>query len=132
MWSEKRKKNIFPNLLFSKFFLIFCIVLFLFILFALAKSTIRTQKVDMETTDLQKEIKQLENQNQELGQLIDYLKSDTFIEQEAKLKLGLKNPDEYLVVIPKQELGPETKTEVNNQQLTNPSKWWLYFFGNIK
>ncbi|MBN1325731.1 septum formation initiator family protein [Candidatus Falkowbacteria bacterium] len=129
MWENKRKKSIFPDLLFSKFFLIFCVVIFLAVLFYLAKGTIRTYKINTEITDLEREISHLENQNEGLAQLINYLKSDTFIEQEAKLKLGLKKPGENLVVIPQINEAQNNSDKIVEEQ-KNPAKWWAYFFNN--
>lgn len=128
MWQNRRKKSIFPDLLFSKFFLIFCVIIFLIVLFYLAKSTVRSYKVNSEIADLQNDIIHLEKQNEDLGQLISYLKSDTFIEQEAKLKLGLKKPGENLVVIPGQADLESNNKEIQNIPETNPARWWAYFF----
>lgn len=128
MWQNRRKKSIFPDLLFSKFFLIFCVIIFLVVLFYLAKSTVRSYKVNSEIADLQNDIIHLEKQNEDLGQLISYLKSDTFIEQEAKLKLGLKKPGENLVVIPGQTDSGNNDKEIQNIPQTNPARWWAYFF----
>jgi len=128
---RERRKKILPDLIFSKFFLIFCIVLFLFILFNLAKGTIKNFKVDSEIKDLKNEVSNLERQNQEYSQLINYFKSENFIEQEAKLKLGLKKEGENLVVIPQNESGTSIEnSSKDNDQLSNPRKWWIYFFGS--
>ncbi len=128
MSSRRNKKSILPDLIFSKFFLIFCVILFFTVLFALAKGTIRSYKVSSDIQELQDEIDQLERQNQEFEQLVDYLKSETFVEQEAKLKLGYKKSGENLVIIPQEELSEETKEENEYQELSNPAKWWAYFF----
>ena len=127
--TRRDTKAILPDLIFSKFFLVFCVFLFLVILFGLAKGTIKNYKVDTEIENLQDEINNLERQNQELGQLIDYLKSDAFVEQEAKLKFGYKKSGETLVVIPNQEV-QETADAIIPipEELANPYKWWLYFF----
>jgi len=125
---ERRKRQFLPDLFYSKFFLFFCVAIFFAILFGVAKGTIKNYKVDSEVQDLQKEISNLERQNQEFNQLISYLKSENFIEQEAKLKLGLKKSGENLVVIPQAETVNQTEEENRNQQLSNPAKWWAYFF----
>ncbi len=128
--SLRGKRNlIFPDLIFSKFFLVFCVVIFLVVLFALGKGTIKNYKVNSEIQELQDEISQLESQNQDFSQLITYFKSDAFIEQEAKLKLGFKNPGENLVVIPQGEINEETQNVVDLEATANnPAKWWAYFF----
>jgi len=128
MRERRKNKLILPDLIFSKFFLIFCVALFLAILFGLANGTIKNYKVDTEIQDLQNEIKALEGQNQEFDQLINYLKSESFIEQEAKLKLGLKKPGENMVVIPQTDTGNNSNGDEKNEQLSNPTKWWIYFF----
>ncbi len=128
MWQNRRKKSLFPDLLFSKFFLIFCVVIFLVVLFYLAQGTVKSYKVNSEIADLENEIIHSDKQNQDLGQLISYLKSDAFIEQEAKLKLGLKKPGENLVVIPQSDSAQTENNVVANKETTNLAKWWGYFF----
>jgi cell division protein FtsB len=125
---ERNTKKTLPDLIFSKFFVVFCLFIFIFIIFSLAKGTIKNYKVNSEIEQLRKEIVQLDKQNQEFGQLINYLNSDTFIEQEAKLKLGLKKEGENLVIIPEKELNVEKKAAMQEQNLSNPARWWSYFF----
>ncbi len=126
---ERRKnKQIFSNLIFSKFFLIFCLVVFFVILFGLAKGTIKNYQVNSEIKDLEGQIQSLTKQNQSFSQLIEFLKSDAYIEQEAKLKLGLKKSGEYLVVIPGLESSAPAKSSNEDENLSNPLKWWKYFF----
>jgi cell division protein FtsB len=126
---ERRQKHIFPDLIFSKFFVVFCLFVFIFILFGLAKGTLKSHKVNAEVDQLQTEINRLEAQNQDFDQLVKYLNTDTFIEQEAKLKLGLKKANENLVIIPDSEI--PVKGAVNSEDIenkSNPAKWWAYFF----
>jgi cell division protein FtsB len=128
MKSRRSSKSILPDLIFSKFFLIFFVIIFIAVLFGLAKGTVKNHLVNNEMSDLEKDIIQLEKENQEFAQLINYLKTDSFIEQEAKLKLGYKKEGENLIIIPNGEFNPE---EVNNEtkdKTSNPSKWWAYFF----
>ncbi len=126
---REKRKLILPDLIFSKFFLIFCVILFVIVLFAFAKGTVKSYKVDSEIQELQEEIGQLERQNQDFSQLVTYLKSDAFVEQEAKLKLGFKKPGENLVVIPQEEIKVEEE-KLDDSEITqnNPAKWWAYFF----
>jgi len=127
MWGRK-KKSFFTDLIFSKFFLILGVILFLSVLFVLAKGTIKNYQVDSNIKDLQNQISHLEGQNQEFSQLLDYLKSDTFVEQEAKLKLGYKKPGENLVIIPQDQLVNAPASENNKIETFNPARWWNYFF----
>ncbi len=129
MSARRNKKNILPDLIFSKFSLILFVILFITILFGLAKGTIKNHKVNSEVSELQEDITQLETQNQEFAQMIEYLKTDSFIEQEAKLKLGYKKPGENLVIIPQEQIDEEVIGNNNNyKKMSNPAKWWIYFF----
>lgn len=125
---RRDKKKIIPDLIFSKFFLVFCVFIFFVVLLSLARGTIRSYKVDSEITDLQVEINNLDYKNQELGQLITYLKSDTFIEQEAKLNMGYQRPGEKLVIITDQDMPVKSEIKPVNVNTSNPLKWWQYFF----
>jgi cell division protein FtsB len=127
--SLRRKiKKILPDLFFSKFFLVFCAFFLLAILVGLAKGTIKNYKMNSEIQDLQGEINRLDKQNQEFGQLIEYLKSESFIEQEGKLKLGLKKPGEQLVIIPQDNAIFNPEQNKDKIERANPVKWWSYFF----
>jgi cell division protein FtsB len=128
MAERRSKRHILPDLIFSKFFLIFCVFLFVAVLFFLAKGTIKNHQVNTEVADLEADIIQLTKQNQEFEQLINYLKTDSYIEQEAKLKMGYKKPGENLVIIPQQEMKVAMQPEENINKLSNPAKWWFYFF----
>ena len=127
--NERRKnRGIFPDLIFSKFFLVALIVIFLAVIFALAKGTIRNYKVNSEIADLETDIANLGKQNQELDQLIGYLKTDAYIEQEAKLKMGYKKPGENLVIIPSAQAESAEKREMARGDLSNLDKWLIYLF----
>jgi cell division protein FtsL len=125
---ERRKKHIFPDLIFSKFFWVFCLLVFIIIILRLAKGTIKNNRVNTEIKQLEQEISRLQTQNQDFEQLVKYLNSDIFIEQEAKLKMGLKKEGENLVVIPNAELSVNKNENKQNQNNPNPVKWWNYFF----
>ncbi|MCX6745390.1 MAG: septum formation initiator family protein [Candidatus Parcubacteria bacterium] len=126
---ERRKNRIFfSDLILSKFFLIGCLVIFFVILFGLAKGTIKNHQVSGEIKDLEDQIQSLSRQNQEFSQLIEFLKSDAYVEQEAKLKLGLKKTGENLVVIPQPATNLLASKNEVDKGLFNPVKWWAYFF----
>ena len=66
-------------------------------------SVIREKGEQQETTQnfrsLEQEIAELENQSLELAAMIKYLRSDEFVEREARQKLNLQKPGEKVVLI---------------------------------
>ncbi len=54
--------------------------------------------------DLQKSIKDLENQNTKLREFIANFKKEEYIEKEAKTRLNLKKPGEKVVIIVEEEI----------------------------
>ncbi len=92
------------------------------------KITSKRYKIKKEIDMLENEINDLNKQNNELTELIEYLNTLSFKEKEARLKLGLQKEGEKTVIItsPYSEL----KTEEEKKDLTpaNIFKWLDYFF----
>lgn len=105
--------------------------------FALGKEVIRKYQIENEIRQLEQEVTALENRNTELSSMIDYFDSDTYKEEQARLKLGMQKPGERVVAV----LGVQTNTDfapdgsVSQVRSTgqedpraNPQRWWDYFF----
>ena len=74
--SLKSKRNI-NNVLRSKLFLIFCLTLVVLLSVSVVKEMLRKNEINQEIKVLETEIVSLEDNNQELTNLIDYLNSLT-------------------------------------------------------
>ncbi|NUM25322.1 MAG: septum formation initiator family protein [Candidatus Buchananbacteria bacterium] len=115
-------------------FLIFAVLVVLLLIGGLNfyQSWSRTKEVNNEISQLQEEIKNLEKNNKEFQELIEYFNSDAYIEERARLDLGLKKDGEKVAVIPKGNETADTRSQEtqtkNRSNLTNPQKWWDYFF----
>ena len=131
-----RQKNIFYRIVYSQKFLTFlgfCIIVL--ISFPLVKNMNKQYKIDQEIKDLEESIVGLNSKNKDLKKLITYLESNQFVEESARLSLGMKKKGEKIIVI--QEFNSEQ--EDNNENLlidsnenfkivSNPKKWVSYFF----
>jgi len=141
---NKNKRNFIKNIFLNqKVLALLGLVIIVLISFPLAKSISQRYKIDREIKDLEAEIAELENRNINLKEFIDYLESDQFVEEQARLKLGLKKPDEEVVVI-KTEDSQTTNNQANagsakkqvlrlgsgqaDKPISNLQKWWDYFF----
>ncbi len=108
------------------FFVLTALVLLVGI--SLSKRLYQQHYLNSEISRLQNEIGAVEKQNAEFSELLRYLQTESFTEEEARLKLGLKKPGEEVVVITDQD-DPASKVD-NNVGQSNPLKWWFYFFNS--
>jgi len=102
---------------------------------SLGKETYRKRQVQKEIEGLQEEIKQLDQENSELNNLIAYFSTQEFQEKEAREKLNLQKDNEQMVILRKETSG--NKTEQSGQSDTpavqedfspNWQKWLKHFF----
>ncbi len=150
MFGQYLKKKIKEKKSFgaSQYFFTF---LGLIILFWLAVPLLRTARkqiaIRSEISALQKQKEKFAAKNSELKKLLEYLKSDEYIEEQARIKLNYKKEGENLVVIKGQENSDnndnDIKTDVDKNiikkfldkppankedNISNPQRWWRYFF----
>ena len=121
--------------LFSKFLLLICLIILVLFSLALGREYFKKRQINKEVYFLEEEIERLEKDQAEFSELIDYLNTEDFWEKEARLKLGLQKPGETLVVISddyfKSSSGEDRETKKITEmviEISNPSKWWNYFF----
>ncbi len=94
-------------------------------LFSLGKVIWKNYKINKEIISLRKEIQDLENKNKELKNLITYFQTNSFIEKEARLKLGYKKQGEKVFAIP--QIGLEKKENDKEKEEPNYLKWINFF-----
>ena len=114
-----------------KFITLVGFIVLILVSIPLAKNISRRYLVDQEIMDLEQEITDLESKNKDFKDFVSYLESDQFVEEQARLKLGLKKPGEEVVVL-KANLNASSSllnlTDDNNLNISHPQKWWNYFF----
>lgn len=130
------------KLFHSKLFSVFSAVILFFILISLGKEVYRKYQIQKEINSMQEEVKKLEGDSNDLNKLIEYFKSDAFLETEARKKLNLQKPDEKVVVftdkVEQQNIdGDNVENKDKNIvqesiKLSNPEKWWNYFFSEAR
>ena len=134
MIEKKGKNNIFSKIISSQIFLAFLgLILIILISIPLAKNLSKRYYINQEIKDIEQEIIDLESKNKDLGKLISYLESDQFVEEQARLNLGLKKKGEEVVVIKEVEELIAIKSINDNledldTETTNPKRWLSYFF----
>ncbi|MCK5061870.1 septum formation initiator family protein [Candidatus Parcubacteria bacterium] len=105
---------------------------------SLAKKYSQRYEVSREVKGLQKEIAQLEEKNSELKYLMEYLQTDQFVEEQARVNLNYRKEGEAVAVIKDEQTGFNValantmagNKARQNTKLNNLQKWWQYFFNN--
>lgn len=116
------------------------IVVLVLIAVPLVKNINKQHKLNLEISDLKGEIGELEGSNKDLSKFVEYLKTDEFVEEQARLNLNFKKAGEEVVVIKhpedsdKQPGETETSTykipglnKKDNNKISNALRWWHYF-----
>lgn len=137
---ESKFKKIFSN---QVTITLLGLVIIVLISIPLAKNISKQYKINNEIKLLQEEISNLEGKNTNLKNLITFLESDQFVDEEARKNLNFKKEGEEVVVIKDELLGAtESTDELNSKyiinqpkeekkrRLSNPEKWLKYFFIN--
>lgn len=106
----------------------FWLGIILYMMFTVGRLAYRNYRLNIEEAGLNQDVQKLQNEIQNLKNQIVYFQSDSYKEKMLRAKLNLQKPGEKVVVIPPE---PEvTKVpEAQPEKLTNPQKWWRYFFG---
>lgn len=122
---------------------------FVFVLFlgvTLGRQYVRSYEIQKEIDKLTTQAEELSARNISLAQLQTAVQTESFIEREARLKLGLKKPGEEVVII-QEFVPPHREQSLQNAsgneedplnfvlnptaptpQVANVTKWWYYFF----
>lgn len=122
---------------FTKMVIIVEFLVVSYLLYTLTKSVYQSYQIDQHIDNFRKENDMIAQENKQKEADYSYYSSDAYIEKIAKQNLGLVNPGEEVIVIPSSSLGSsgvvggatdEQNDMVGVQQMTNPQKWWKFFF----
>ncbi|MBD3244991.1 MAG: hypothetical protein GF335_03295 [Candidatus Moranbacteria bacterium] len=141
-------KNNNNSIFWIKFFL-FVVCGFLILWgYGIFKVIYKKHKIKKEVENLRHQVQEMEQRNQKLKGSIEYFKSLSFSQKEAKEKLNVKKEGEKVIMIKTKEPAKEKDPEQTNQesgqgqvhnqvhnkegakveQKSNSQKWWDYFF----
>lgn len=122
---NSRERHFFRRLLQSKIFFVMLVIITLLSLVRMSNEIARRSKINSEITKLKTQTEKLRAERKNLSALIEYLSTDTYIEEAAREKLNLSRPGEKLFIInqPYQQQPPKSSD-------TTVALWWEYFFGD--
>lgn len=118
----------------SRLFFVVGIGILLLFSINLIRARLKDRSIRAETEKLQAEVNALESEREGYESLLSLLNTSAFLEKEARKSLGYVKPGEQVVVIEtnvKCKMQNEKCVEDGGvQQVSNPKKWWVYFFGS--
>ena len=125
-------KNFFKKILSSRVFLFVVTLALIAVAVNLGRESYRKYQLTQEIDRLKIEIERLEGKNDQLANLMEYLKEEPYLEKEARLKLNLKKPGEKVIILSDQEQKEQEEVVNDVPEATkedgNHWKWWEYFF----
>lgn len=109
-------------------------VVLLFVAISSARETYQGWKVDQEIHGLRAQVEMLEGKRLHLSEALTRLQSPEAVDREARMRLGLQKPGEQVFVLRDAAAVPSGSGslmplhEDNETEVSNPRKWFRYFF----
>jgi len=136
------RQSFISRLIRWRFLVVVNVVIIVFLGLTFGREFFRSREIQSEISKLQSQADTLASRNIALSELQTAIQTESFIEREARLKLGMKKPGEEVVVIQEgngeeSQDGQEDKTDPLNlvlddqsepTRIANSTKWWYYFF----
>lgn len=121
---------------FTKMVIIGEFLLVSYLLYTLTVSVYKSYQIDQHIKNFEAENTKIAEENRKKSEEFEYYSSDAYIEKIAKQNLGLVNQGEEVIIIPNSDLGAtgvvgglaDEDDVSGNSSLSNPSKWWKFFF----
>lgn len=117
--------------------IVVAVFLFVFVGVSTVRQTYNDWKFDQELVAMQKEIAQLEGKKEQLHALLERLDSPESLDKEARTRLGLKKPEERVIVLQGFDNATHTWSDVTIVTSTDSGAkahsshvegWFDYFF----
>ncbi len=124
---DNNKKTKFAFIFKAKYLSLIILIFIFLAFFPLAKNFSQKRIVDQEIDTIKQEIADFQTKNQELLELFSYLESDSGQQEIARLNLGMKSPDEEVLVIENLSFNEELD-DLEDDNRSNWQKWIDYFF----
>lgn len=121
----------------TKLLIVGLLLLVSYLLFTLTSSVYKSHQLDVHIRSFEFENSRIEDEIRQKSEELGYYNSDAYIEKIAKQNLGLVNAGEEVIIIPSDVLEAEEGIAGEDGDITgkssyaslsNPEKWWKFFF----
>jgi len=121
------KQSLHGRIMNSNLFTVLLVALFIVSVIRVTKEVTLRYEINKEIEELQSQMQQLNTKTEDMQDLIAYLKSDDYVEKQARLQLNLSKPGERQVNIKGIKVTSDVAAESTGSE-SNFSKWFNYFF----
>ena len=116
------KSRIWNSNIFSAILIVLLIASFI----KVSQEVLLRYEINQEISTLENKLSDLQGKTEKMDKLVSYLKTDDYIEKEARTKLNLSKPGEKQINIANLEMGEEYYFDKDDR--SNFNKWFDYFF----
>lgn len=123
---DRDTRSIWHRIYNSNIFIGVLLLVLILSIFKVAKELTRRHQINKEISYLNKQLADAQLNRDKLQDLISYLESDQYIEEQARSQLNLSKPGEKRVDLSLEPEALAVKQDVDNR--SNLQKWFAYFF----
>jgi cell division protein FtsB len=131
--NTKQNNSLFFRIFSSKIFFVIFLIIIIYLSINVYREIKQRVEVRKEISNLKMEIKNLDNENNKLGDLIEYFETEEYVESISREKLGYKKPGEKIIIFTEEDSDSILNIEREREELEegpNIKLWWNYFFNN--
>ncbi|MBT4349444.1 septum formation initiator family protein [bacterium] len=124
---RKKKKSFWGSAYNSNIFIVILTVTLVLSVLKVGKELSRRQQINREISNLNEQLSAAKLQRDKLDDLIVYLQTDEYVEEQARWQLNLSKPGEKRIDL---SSSPKPLNEDNQikDKHSNMQKWFNYFF----
>jgi cell division protein FtsB len=123
---DRQTGSIWRSIYNSNIFISVLLVILILSILKVGKELARRHQINKEINYLNQQLAEAQLNRDKLQDLISYLESDQYVEEQARSQLNLSKPGEKRVDL---SLAPETLAiQQATDDRSNAKKWFAYFF----
>lgn len=124
---ERQNKSFWAAVYNSNIFIAVLLIVLVLSILKVGKELARRHQINKEIQSLNQQLENAKLNKGKLDNLISYLQTDQYIEEQARLQLNLSKPGEKRIDLSEAEQS-SNKVMSTGDDLPNWQKWFAYFF----
>ncbi len=120
----------FKRFFVSRLFFVVAIILLGLITTGYMRAYYQDYRIKQEIIQLENEVRALESKKIESMELLDYVMSQAYVEEKARVELNMKKKGEKVVIIKSDQNAndiEQTNSDGTRSDISNPVKWFYFF-----